>query len=104
MEKIQNYIGGELVGTVSEEYLDNYEPAMGEVYSLIPDSNGEDIESAVKAAKAAFPSWSKTPKDTRSAILYRIFELILENIEELAAAESRDNGKPVSLATKVDIT
>jgi aminomuconate-semialdehyde/2-hydroxymuconate-6-semialdehyde dehydrogenase len=103
MEKILNYIGGKLQEPVSGNYLDNVEPATGQVYSLIPDSNKEDVELAVQAAKQAFPSWSKTTKDERSVILYRISELILANLGELAAAESRDNGKPVSLAKSVDI-
>ncbi|MFT4756930.1 MAG: aminomuconate-semialdehyde/2-hydroxymuconate-6-semialdehyde dehydrogenase, partial [Vicingaceae bacterium] len=103
MEKILNYIGGKLQEPVSGNYLDNVEPATGQVYSLIPDSNKEDVDLAVKAAKQAFPSWSKTTKDERSVILYRISELILANLGELAAAESRDNGKPVSLAKSVDI-
>ncbi|MBL4710617.1 MAG: aldehyde dehydrogenase [Flavobacteriales bacterium] len=103
MEKIQNYIDGALVNPISNQYLDNYEPSTAEVYSHIPDSDKKDVDAAVKAAKQAFPAWSKTTKDKRSAILYRISELIEENLEELAAAESKDNGKPVSLATKVDI-
>jgi aminomuconate-semialdehyde/2-hydroxymuconate-6-semialdehyde dehydrogenase len=103
MEKIANYIGGEMHPPQSGQYIDNYEPASGSVYSLIPDSDAADVKRAVLAAKEAFPSWSTTPKDDRSKILYRISELIEENLEELAAAESRDNGKPVSLARKVDI-
>lgn len=103
MEKIQNYIDGVLVAPISNQYLDNYEPSTGEVYSYIPDSDKEDVDVAVKAAKEAFPAWSKTSKDERSAILYRISELIEERLEELAEAESKDNGKPVSLAKKVDI-
>ena len=103
MEKILNYIDGELVSPVGEEYIDNYEPAKGEVYCKIPNSRNEDVDKAVQAADKAFPSWSKLDKDKRSKILYRISELIEENIEELAIAESRDNGKPVSLARSVDI-
>ena len=57
---IENYIGGELVKPASGEYLDNYNPATGEVYSLIPDSDDRDVHLAVEAAKLAFPSWSQT--------------------------------------------
>ena len=88
---------------VSGSYLENIEPATGEPYSLLADSDRQDVELAVEAAKKAFPLWSKTSKDDRSEILYRISELILQNLDKLAAAESKDNGKPVSLATKVDI-
>lgn len=103
MEKISNYIDGKLVEPRSIQYLDNYEPATAEVYSLIPDSDEQDVAIAVEAAKKAFPIWSNTSKDERSKVLYRISELIEENLAELAAAESRDNGKPLSLATTVDI-
>lgn len=103
MEKILNYIDGKLIEPASQKYLDNFEPALGTVYSQIPDSDATDVELAAISASKAFRSWSNTPKEKRSAILYRISELILENLEELALAESRDNGKPVSLAKKVDI-
>lgn len=103
MEKILNYINGELIGPQSNEYIDNFEPAKGKVYSLIPDSSSEDVEMAVTAANDAFASWSMTPKEKRSEILYAISELLLKNLDMLAMAESRDNGKPLSLAKRVDI-
>ena len=103
MKKIQNYINGELIAPVSGEYFDNVNPATGEVYSVIPDSDSSDVELAVAAAKAAFESWSTMKKDLRSGILIRISEMINERLEEFALAESIDNGKPVSLARTVDI-
>jgi len=103
MQKIQNYINGELKSPVSEKYLDNYNPSQGKIYSLIPDSNEKDVELAVESAKKAFPIWSKTPKNERSKILVKLADLIEENIEELAHAEATDNGKPLTLATRVDI-
>ncbi len=103
MKKIANYINGELLEPVSGQYLDNFNPAKGEVYSLIPDSDENDINLATKAAKAAFKSWSVTPKDERSKIMSKIAQLIEERLEEFALAESMDNGKPVWLATEVDI-
>lgn len=103
MKKILNYINGELIEPRNKTYIDNFEPAKGEVYSLIPDSDEGDVELALNAAKKAFPSWSQTPKDERSAILRKIADLIDQNLEPLAKAESRDNGKPLALARKVDI-
>lgn len=103
MKKILNYINGELIEPIDNLYIDNYEPATGEVYSLIPDSCEKDVELALEAAQNAFPTWSKTPKEERSAILRKIADLITENLDALAEAESRDNGKPLSLAKKVDI-
>ena len=103
MDKILNYINGELVEPKSGNYLDNYNPSNGKVYSLIPDSDKDDIDAAVDAAKEAFNTWSKTPKQERSDILMKLADAIEKNFEELVKAESKDNGKPESLAAHVDI-
>jgi len=62
LEKILNYINGELVEPESGNYLENYNPSTGKVYSFIPDSEKSDIDNAVASAKQAFKTWSKTPK------------------------------------------
>ncbi|MFD0963406.1 aldehyde dehydrogenase [Pseudofulvibacter geojedonensis] len=103
MEKILNYINGELVAPEENNWIDNYNPSNGEVYSLIPNSSEKDVEKAYQAAAAAYPSWSNTTIDERSKILSKIASLIEENLEEFVAAESKDNGKPLSLARAVDI-
>jgi aminomuconate-semialdehyde/2-hydroxymuconate-6-semialdehyde dehydrogenase len=103
MIKIENYIDGKLCPPAAGNYLDNFEPATGEVYSLIPDSAMPDVEAAVDAAKRAFPAWSNTSTEERFAIIMRLVALIERDLEELALAESTDNGKPVSLAHAVDI-
>ncbi len=103
MLKIENYIGGELLAPLSGEYLDNYNPATGEVYSLIPDSDERDVEKAVEVAKKAFPAWSKTSAEARHDVLMRVSSLIERELDFLAEAESVDNGKPKSLARSVDI-
>src|SRR5690606_9861915 len=100
---ITNFINNEFREPQAGNWLDNYNPATGEVYSKIPNSTHEDVEEAVKAAKAAFPAWANTPIQERSRILMRISYLIEKNLDELAKAESTDNGKPLSLATSVDI-
>ncbi len=101
---LSNYIGGKLQPPVSGNYLDNYNPVTGSVYAQIPDSDENDVELAVTAAKAAFPVWSTTDAVTRSRILYRIAELIGERFDDLAEAESLDSGKPLLLAKRMDIT
>ena len=103
MEKIKNYINGKLVESSSGNYIDNYNPASGKVYSLVPDSNEDDINAAVLAANTAFQSWSKTSKKYRSDLLMRLASKIEDYSEELIIAESRDNGKPEALARLVDI-
>src|SRR6188472_2218917 len=100
---IQNYIGGSFRDAINEGWMDNINPATGEVYSKTPDSDPEDVDFAVGAAKAAFPSWSTTPAEERFKVLNRIAELIDENLDQLALAETNDNGKPLWLSKKVDI-
>ncbi len=75
----------------------------GEIYSQIADSNAEICETAYQAAKEAFPKWSNTTIDERSRILLKIADLIEEKLVDLAEAEAKDNGKPLSLALAVDI-
>jgi aminomuconate-semialdehyde/2-hydroxymuconate-6-semialdehyde dehydrogenase len=103
MQKIQNYINGKLTAPLSGKYIDNYNPATGQVYSLIPDSDEQDVALAVIAAEAAFPLWSAMRTEERSALLIRLSELIEKHLERFAVAESIDNGKPVWLARTVDI-
>ena len=103
MIEIKNYINGMLVPQKSSVYIDNYNPAIGKVYSLIPDSDKADVEIATKAALRAYPEWSGMSKEKRSTILLRIADLIDQNLDRLAEAESIDNGKPLSLAKRVDI-
>lgn len=103
MEKILNYIGGTLRPAASDQYLDVYNPANGTVYAQLPHSDGSDVESAVRAAKKAKVTWANTRVEERSRILLRIADIIERELEPLAIAESKDNGKPVSLAKKVDI-
>ena len=76
MEKILNYINGKLVEPKNGNYLDNYNPSNGQVYSLIPDSEKSDIDSAVVAAKEAFKTWSKLSKQERSDILMKLADTI----------------------------
>jgi len=101
--KINNYINGEYLDPISNDWLENYNPSKGEVYSEIANSNAQDVEKAYQAAKAAFPKWSNTTIDERSRILMKIADLIDNQLEELAKAEAMDNGKPLSLAMAVDI-
>jgi len=103
MEKILNYINGKLIEPVSNKWLENYNPAIGTVYSLIPDSTKEDVENAQKAAFNSFHKWSKSSIKERSTVLQKIAELIIERQDDLAMAESIDNGKPLAVAKKVDI-
>lgn len=100
---IQNFINGQFVHPASGKYIDNINPATAEIIGKIPDSNAQDVQLAVDAAKNAFAKWSVSSAEYRFAILNKIAELIDENIEELALAETTDNGKPLWLSKAMDI-
>jgi aminomuconate-semialdehyde/2-hydroxymuconate-6-semialdehyde dehydrogenase len=103
MEKLQNFINGEYCAPINGAYIDNYEPATGNVYSLIPNSDEKDVALAVESAEKAFPIWSAMSNEERSEILIKLSDGIKNRMDEFVAAESRDNGKPLSLAAHVDI-
>ena len=100
---IQNLINGQLVDPIGGQYTDNYEPATGQVYGLIPESNEKDLEAAIEAAEKAFPAWSNTAAEDKAKVLNRLADLIETNQGQLAQAEAIDNGKPITLAKNVDI-
>ncbi len=101
--RILNYINGELKESIGNSWLDNYEPATGEIYSQVADSDLRDVELAVAAAENAFENWRNTPAEERAKILLRIADAIESKLEFLSEAESCDNGKPIKLASIVDI-
>lgn len=100
---LENFIGGNWIGPLSGRFIDGVNPATGEGFCQIPDSNEKDIEIAVSAAKKIFPQWSTTPVEQRFTILNKIASLIDEHLNELALAETFDNGKPLWLSKRVDI-
>lgn len=100
---LENFIGGNFIGPLSGEFIDNVNPATGEVVGQIPNSNKKDIDIAVKAAQKAFPVWSTYSNESRFTVLHKIATLIEENAEALALAETNDNGKPLWLSKQMDI-
>ncbi len=103
MFQLQNFIDGKLTAPVSGGFISNYDPARGEIYSEVPDSDERDVELAVAAAQKAFPKWSVTPSEERCRVMMRIANLIEEKLEYLVQLESTDSGKPVSLSRSLDI-
>lgn len=101
--RLANFIDGKFAPPRSGAYFDDLEPASGKAIAEIPDSDRPDVDDAVAAAQRAFPSWSRTRAEERSRILLRLADLIEQNLDALAELESRDNGKPVSLARRMDI-
>ena len=103
MQIIRNYVGGELVEPIQGKYIDNIEPATGQVYSQLPESTEEDLERAVEAAEKAQPEWAALSLEERAAILTKLANTIDYHSNQLAKAEAVDNGKPFTLAKNVDI-
>ncbi|XP_010080683.1 PREDICTED: aldehyde dehydrogenase family 8 member A1 isoform X3 [Pterocles gutturalis] len=98
---LENFIAGKFVPCSS--YIDSYNPSTGEVYCRVPDSGKEEVEAAVKAAKAAFPIWSSKSPLERSRVLNKLADLIEHDLEAFAQAESKDQGKTITFARTVDI-
>ena len=103
IESFTNYINGESVEPADNNYLDTINPATGKVYARVPNSSVKDLERAVSAAEGALSSWKKLSLEQRSAYLNKVADLIEAKLDDLALAESEDNGKPLSLAKSVDI-
>jgi len=100
---LANLIDGELRAPTDDAYLDVFEPATGEVYARCPDSSTRDIEVAVTAAERAAPAWGAFSARNRARHLHHLADAVEAKLDELAREESRDSGKPVSLARSVDI-
>lgn len=103
MMRIQNYVNGTLENPRDDQWLEKRNPATGELVAEVPDSSATDVNAAVEAAKTAFPFWSDMPVEDRSRILHRIADLIEENLDALALAETHDTGKPLWLSRRMDI-
>lgn len=98
-----NFINGRWEEPKSGEYFDNISPITGEVICRIPRSNEEDVNFALDAAHAAAESWGRTSATERSNMLMRVAQVIEENTQLLATAESIDNGKPIREAVAADM-
>ena len=103
MLKILNYIDGQFSEPGGGSWIPNIDPSRGEQYGLIPDSGEEDIDAAVNAAARSFLAWSGLRGEDRFKWLMKLATAIENELDDFAAAESRDNGKPISLALAVDI-
>ncbi len=101
--QIQNIIDGHSIDPIDNRWIDVFEPANGKFYATLANSNEADVNKAVEAAESAFEEWSNFTIAKRSEILMNIAHAIESQLDSLAAAESKDNGKPLSLAAKVDI-
>ena len=99
--QVLNFVDGAFQNT--PQVLENVTPSTGEVFGTIPRSGAAEVDQAMAAAKRAFPAWSKTPVAERAACLERLADAVRDHADVLAKEEARDNGKPLSLASHVDI-
>ena len=101
--RYDNFIGGRWVPPANGRYFENITPVTGEAFCEIPRSGKEDIESALDAAHQAADAWGKTPVAERAGLLLRLADVIEQNLERLAVAETWDNGKPIREALAADL-
>jgi aminomuconate-semialdehyde/2-hydroxymuconate-6-semialdehyde dehydrogenase len=101
--RLANLVDGQMQPPLGGRYLDVFEPATGAVFAQCPDSDANDVDAAVAAAKRAAPAWAATPAEERARLLNRLADLVERDLDALAALESRDAGKTVKLATSLDI-
>ena len=98
-------INGKWVEAASGKTFATYNPATGEVLAQVAEGDREDIDRAVKAARAAFDTgpWPKMTPSERGRLIWKLADLIEENLEELAELETLDNGKPLKIARAADV-
>ena len=101
--RLTHLIDGQARGTAGGASLAVFEPATGQPWASCPDGDAEDVADAVEAAQRAFPAWSALPAAERAAWINKLADALEARLDEFAAAESRDVGKPLSLARNLDI-
>ncbi|MBM3382215.1 MAG: aldehyde dehydrogenase [Betaproteobacteria bacterium] len=104
MQTLKNFINGQFTDPLSKRWLDVENPARGRIYAQCPNSDAADISLAVEAARRSFPAWKALGEDKRAAYLLKVADILEKRMDEFAEAESRDQGKPVSLARSMDIS
>jgi len=98
-------IGGERPGAADGRTFETLDPATGEPIAVVAHAGAEDVDRAVRAARAAFEDgpWASMAAADRGALIQRLAQLVEEHADELAELESLDNGKPVTYAKVVDV-
>jgi aldehyde dehydrogenase (NAD+) len=97
-------IGGEWTAPLSESYFKTINPATEEVLAAVAEGGEQDVDAAVKAARAAYTKvWSKTSGAERAKYLYRIARILQERSREFAVLETMNGGKPIKESRDVDL-
>src|SRR5215831_196703 len=97
MKTYQLYINGEYVDAASTATIDVIDPATTDVIANVPDANGQDVDRAVQAARAAFDDgpWKDAAAQDRGRVLFKLAEIVRQRADELAELETRNTGKPI---------
>lgn len=98
-----NWIDGGFQDPVDGNYFEVISPVTGEVFTEVARSTAKDVEKALDAAHAAAPAWGTTPPAERAKVLNKIADRMEEHLEEIAVAETWDNGKPIRECLAADI-
>ena len=101
--RLSHLIDGQARSAGNGAWLEVFEPATGQAYGQCPEGTADDVAQAVQAAHRAFPAWSALPAADRASWMYRLADALEARVDEFAAAESRDVGKPLALARNLDI-
>jgi phenylacetaldehyde dehydrogenase len=98
-------IDGKWVDSASGKTFPVYNPATGEEIAQVAEGGKEDINRAVEAARKTFEDspWRRMTPSERGRVIWKIGDLILENLDELAELDSLDNGKPIAVARVADV-
>ena len=93
VKKLSMFINGKFVESATAKYSDCYDPSTGEVIAQAPCCTKEELAGAIAAARDAYPAWSGTPVIKRVQVLYRLRDLIEQNLDELTLLLAMENGK-----------
>ena len=102
-DQYENYIGGKWTPPVKGQYFENISPVDGNAFTKVARSTAEDIELALDAAWKAAPEWNSSSATTRSNLLLKIADVMEANLEDLARAETWDNGKAIRETMAADL-
>ncbi len=96
--QLSNYVNGQWSRGAAGNFADVINPANGERLAEVPLGNGEDVTAVIEAAEAAFPAWRRTPPEERIQYLFKLKQLLEDNIEEIARLVTQENGKTLTEA------
>jgi aldehyde dehydrogenase len=101
--RYEHWIGGTWVKPKGGDYFEDISPVNGKPFAEVARGTADDIDAALDAAEKAFLTWGKTSATERAGVLNRIADVIEQNLETLAVAETWDNGKPIREPLNADL-